>query len=85
MLKMMAKGDREDGRPVTIVMLGLTYGNLERLKKGQPIKFSGDTAGLTDDIEFIIFAGESERSMQKEMMDLVGPKTKLKIDPRLAD
>jgi hypothetical protein len=85
MLKMYASSKRKDGRPVRIVMFGLTHANLGELMKGRPINFTGDTCGLTEDIEFLIFTGESERSMQREFHELIGPDTKVSIDPRLAD
>jgi hypothetical protein len=84
MLKMVAKGDR-DGKAVRVVMLGLSHENLRRLTDGRPIKFNGSTVRLPDDIEFVIFAGNGERAMQREMIDLVGPETAVKIDSRLAD
>jgi len=85
MIKMYAAGTRSDGRPVRIVVLGLSHGNLRELKKGRPIKFTGDTCGLSADIEFLIFSGETEQSMQREFHELIGPDTKVSIDPRLRD
>jgi hypothetical protein len=85
MLKMYANGKRPDGSRVRIVVLGLSYGNLRALKNGRPIKFTGETCGLEPDIEFMIFAGETEQSMQREFHELIGPDTKVSIDPRLRD
>jgi hypothetical protein len=85
MLKMFAKGKRENGKPMRLVVLGLSHGNLDRLRAGSPIRFNGATAGLDDDIEFLICAGETEQSMQREFHHLIGPGTDVNIDPRLKD
>jgi hypothetical protein len=82
---MMGNGIRDDGRPVKLVVFGLSHANLGRLKDGAPIKFNGSTCGLGDDIEFLIFAGESERTMQRDFIDLIGPETKVSISPKLKD
>ena len=78
------KGDR-DGREVTLVFLGLSHANLDKLKGGYPIKFNGEAIGLGNNTEFFIFAGESERSMKREFMKFVGSETKVHIDPKLKD
>jgi hypothetical protein len=85
MLKMFAKGTKGDGASVRLVVLGLSHGNLDELRKGRPIKFSGDTVRLDPDIKFIIMAGETEQSMQREFAKFIGPETEVKIDPRLRD
>jgi hypothetical protein len=85
MLKMFAKGETANGKPLRIVVFGLSHTNLDELRKGRPIKFSGSTVGLEDDLEFLIFSGESERTMQQEFARFVGPQTELHIDPRLTD
>jgi hypothetical protein len=85
MLKMFAKGERARGKPVRLIIFGLSHKNLDELRKGRPIKFNGAAAGLEDDIEFMIFAGETEQSMQREFHELIGPETKVHIDPRLKD
>ena len=82
MLKMFASGERA-GKSVRLVVLGLSHKNLDELRKGRPIKFGGDTVRLDDDIEFLIFAGENERAMQREFEDLIGPETEVFIDPSL--
>jgi hypothetical protein len=85
MLKMMAKGRRDDGRPVTLVFFGLSHANLKRLKAGALIKFNGETMHLGGDIEFVIFAGTDEREMGREVAKFIGPETDVNIDPRLKD
>jgi hypothetical protein len=85
MLKMYAQGTRPDGSSVRLVIFGLSYKNLDKLREGRPIKFSGSTCRLDDDIEFLIFAGESEQEMQRKFADLIGPDTEVHIDPKLRD
>ena len=84
MLKMYANGEK-DGKPIRLVIFGLSFKNLDKLREGMPIKFNGVTAGLSDDIEFMIFSGATEQSMQREIAELIGPETKTHIDPRLKD
>jgi len=84
MLKMAARGTKA-GKPVHLVILGLSHMNLNRLKAGQPIPIDGSSLGLPAGTEILIFAGETERSMQRELHQLIGPETKVSIDPRLRD
>jgi hypothetical protein len=85
MLKMFAKGQREDGKPVRLVVLGLSHKNLDELRKERPIKFNGSTVGLEDDIEILIFSGQTEQTIQRDFAQLIGPDTVVHIDPRLRD
>jgi hypothetical protein len=85
MLKMMGKGEREDGSPITLIVFGLSDRNLDLLRDGRPIKFSGSDVGISDEFEFIIFAGKDEREMQSDFAQFVGPNTELHIDPRFKD
>jgi hypothetical protein len=85
MLKMMGKGTRPNGDPVTLIVMGLSDRNLELLRDGHPIKFSGSSIGISDEFEFLIFAGKDDRTMQRDFARFVGPGTKVSIDPRLKD
>ena len=82
MLKMYANGTR-DGKPVRLVVIGLSHRNLDLLREGKPIKIRGDAIGLKKAIEVMIFAGETEQTMMREFSQFIGPDTKLSIDPRL--
>ena len=84
MLKMYAKGEK-DGKPIRLVVLGLSHKNLDKLREGIPIKFNGSTVMLDDDIEILIFSGETEQTMQREFAQYVGPGTEVHIDPRLKE
>ena len=81
MLKLSGHGER-DGVPVRVVILGLSKVNIERLQKGQPIQFPGSDVSLKG-VEFIILAGDTEQSMQHELEELIGEKTKVVVSPRL--
>lgn len=83
MLKMAGNGVRrnEGNKPVKLVVLGLSHMNLSRLRAGQPIIFRGEDVDQPG-VEFIIFSGETEHSMAMEMQELVGPYTRVKLDPR---
>lgn len=75
MLKMMAKGTK-DGKPVTIICLGLSHENLRRLKADEPIIFTGSVFEMPD-VEFLIFSEIDEESMAAKFNDLIGPNTKI--------
>ena len=67
-----------------LLILGLSHMNLERLKAEQPIAFRGETVGLPG-IEILIFAGETEQSMARDMAEFVGPNTCASISKRVTD
>ena len=81
MLKMAGLGSR-DGKPLRLLMLGLSYANLARLKAGQPIDIDGAELGMPD-TRICIFAGATELSMAEDVRELIGPNTQVKVDPRL--
>lgn len=83
MLKAMVTGTK-DGTPCKLIVLGLSHRNLERLKNREPIRFTADEFGWAN-TDIFIFAGETEQSMGREIAELVGPETKVTIDPRLRD
>ena len=80
MIKGTAKG--ADGRDM--LMIGLSFGNLDRFR-AEPgdtfIKIDGKEMGLTFDV--LIFSGETEAHLQTMVAGGIGPDTKIHIDPRL--
>ena len=58
-----------------IIVFGLSAGNIKRLQDGQPIKVNMREMGIDSDL--IIFAGDTEATMAAEMVDLIGPDTKV--------
>jgi hypothetical protein len=85
MLKMHAGGTKDDGKPFHLVILGLSHMNLARLKEGKPIDIDATDVGLPEGTRIMIFSGETEQSMARELQALIGPDTKVHIDPRLRD
>ena len=74
---------RDKGRPGTVgYAFGLSEENIKRLKEGQPIKVDLAQMGGTGSV--LIFYGETE-DMARDLAELIGPETKVSIDPRLAD
>jgi hypothetical protein len=71
-----------DGRK--LLMIGLSFGNLDKFR-AEPgdtfIKIDGKEMGLTFDV--LIFSGETEAHLQTMVAGSIGPDTKLHIDPRL--
>jgi hypothetical protein len=88
MLKMVARVTR-NGKPVHVVVLGLSSINIAKLKEGQPIRFNGTEVGLAslygEDTEVMIFSGDTERSMGRELAEFIGLDTKVSISPKLVD
>ena len=69
----------------TALLIGLSYGNLEKFKS-QPldtfIDIDGAAMGLPIDV--LLFSGQSEGDLSRFMADMIGPDTKVHIDPKLA-
>lgn len=59
------------------IILGLSDENMKRLKNDQPIKFNLKDLGLDLDMNVLIFNGRTEESMYIDLIDLIGPKTKM--------
>lgn len=86
MLKMGGRGE-VNGQQVQLMIIGLSHENLRRLRQGRPIKCKASDFGCTSEIpiEMMIFSGETEQSMARDMQELVGEQTHVSIDPRLRD
>lgn len=84
MLKMGGRGIK-NGKPVELMLIGLSHRNLEKLKEGQPIECSAADFGCSGNIQIVIFSGATEQQMARDMHELIGPKTEVRIDPRLRD
>jgi len=67
-----------------LVIFGLSHENLRRLKDNQPIIFAGDELGLPD-TEIVIFSGETEASMARDLDTFIGEKTETNINQRKTD
>lgn len=73
-----AKGER-DGRP--IVVFGLSYQNLNRLRQDQPILVNGDELDLPHDV--LIFAGPTEQWLADQIIPKLTGDAKVHISDRL--
>jgi hypothetical protein len=75
-----ASGTQPDGRP--LIVLGLSYENVIRLKNGDPIDFPLDDLGVAADVA--IFYGKTEEEMRQTLIagGLVNHRTRQVIDPR---
>ena len=64
--------------------LGISRENVNRLIAGKPILVKlEEMDNLKVDGNIMIYFGETERELQQEMAEFIGPETKVNIDPRL--
>lgn len=49
-----------------VMVLGLSAANVERLKKGEPIYFTGEQVGVSN-LNFAILYGETEEKLIKDL------------------
>jgi hypothetical protein len=56
-----------------VVILGLSARNIELLKSGKPIDIDMQTLGLKG--HTVIFYGDTEQQMQRELAEFIGPDT----------
>lgn len=82
MLKLVGEGPNGP-----VLILGLSDGNIERLKAGQPIRFTLAGLGVPWEGSIGIFHGKTEADMAKMMRDhgLIGPETRIHEDPSPGD
>lgn len=73
---MFTAGAHLDGDDYLLV-LGLSRQNIERLQQGQPIDISRESHGMVvpPHLRIMIFTGETEAEMAKQMAPLIGPDT----------
>lgn len=73
-----------DGDGRTVLMVGLSYGNLDKFR-AMPmdtfIKIEGEAMGLPIDV--MIFSGRTEEEMGRYFAERIGPETQVHIDPKL--
>ena len=65
------KGDR------TMILFGLSEGNLMRLREKKPIVINGEEMGLPG-LDIIICWGKTEDALSKELAHLIGPETRVR-------
>jgi len=72
---LIARAALEDGG--TLLVLGLSEENRDRLAAGQPMDISRASHGMAipAGLQIMIFAGETEESMRAYLGTLIGPET----------
>lgn len=71
-----------DGRP--LLTIGLSFGNLDKFRAEPGDTFIRiDGRAMDMPIDVLIFSGVTELDMQAMLAHLVGPDTKVHIDPKL--
>ena len=63
--------------------LGVSRENINRLTAGKPISVDLTKLNVVVDGKIMIFFGETERELQHQLAEFIGPETKVYIDPRL--
>src|SRR5215471_2495328 len=84
MLKLGGRGMRGDKTPVRLMVIGLSHENLRRLREKKPITFKGEEVDIPN-VEVIIFSGETEQSMTRDLQKLITPETITNFSPRVTD
>lgn len=68
-----------DGKTGPIVGLGISEGNVERLKAGKPISINLKDLGLPD-TTILIWYGVDEADCKRQIEGLIGPDTKTHVE-----
>lgn len=56
-----------EGKP--IIVLGITRGNVERLKRGQPIRVTGASINCPEVESVLVFYGENESVIAEDLRE----------------
>jgi hypothetical protein len=79
----MIKFAFNDNEDRTHLGLGISRENVNRMIAGKPIRVDLTELGLAPNGSILIFFGETERELQQQLAEFIGPDTKVHIDPRL--
>jgi hypothetical protein len=80
----MIKGVATDADGRQLLMIGLSFGNLDKFRElpgDTYIRIDGKEMDLPIDV--MIFSGETEAHMHRLVAGAIGPDTKIHIDPKL--
>lgn len=80
MIKFVGKND--EGSKL-VIGLGLSRKNVDRLTSGHPIKVKLSELNIGLDGNVLIFFGETEEEMARLIEPMIGPATKVHVDPKL--
>jgi hypothetical protein len=61
------------GKMKNLVLIGLEFKNLEKLKEDKPIKFNLKEIGFNQDIDILLFAAKDENELRKLAKGMIGP------------
>ena len=64
------------------ILFGISDGNIERLRTGQPIRIDMGEMGFPN-VEVLIFYGKDEKALYKIVEPMIGIDTKVHISDRL--
>ena len=81
MIKAVAT-DPKTGR--SLVVLGLSQRNLDKFRAApldSMIQIDGRALGI--DVDIVLFSGPTEAAMAEVLRDMIGPDTKINVDPKL--
>ena len=59
----------------TLIGLGLSAGNIQRLREGKPIHVHLEEMNLPWKAEIMILFGETEQAIADELREFIGPQT----------
>lgn len=59
-----------------LIGLGISEGNIKKLKQGKPIHIFGEELGFSN-VEIMIFYGATEQKMQEDLSEFIGPETRI--------
>lgn len=65
-----------------LIGLGLSEGNIQRLKRGEPIHIHFEELNLPHPYELLVFYGATEEEMARELKPMIRPETKVFEDPK---
>lgn len=70
------------GKDGTLIGLGITGVNIQRLTQGEPIFVNGESVNMPG-VNICIFYGETLEKLQEMLAPMIGKETKIHIDPIL--
>ena len=76
MIKAIFRGKNDKEK--TGIVFGLSRENLKRLVKGQPIIVDLRSMGVKQNIQIMLFFGETERDCARQLQEFIGPETDIK-------
>lgn len=76
------------GNGIIVVGLGLEDENVERMRRGAPVRVRLSDLGFTGTlgtVQIVLFTGTDAATMQRDLAPLIGPETVVHVEPRKKD